>query len=49
VTLAVGTRRALLANQPPGSHRWLTLTEFGGIVVVACTLATVLFSRTASA
>ncbi len=49
ITQAVDTLRALLAGQPPGSHLWLTLTEFGGIVVVAFTLATVLFRRTASA
>ena len=36
-------------NRPPGSHLWLTLTEFGGIVVIAFTLATILFRRTASA
>ena len=43
---AVDTLRALLANQSPGSHLWLTLTEFG---VVACTLATALFRRIAGA
>ena len=48
VTQAVDTLRALLLNQPPGSHLWLTLTEFGGIVVVAFTLAAILFKRTAS-
>ena len=48
VTQAVGTLRALLLNEPPGSHLWLTLTEFGGIIVVAFTLATVLFRRTAN-
>jgi ABC-2 type transport system permease protein len=47
ITQAVDTLRALLLNQPPGSHLWLTLTEFGGIVVVALALATALFSRTA--
>ena len=45
ITQAVGTLRALLLNQPPGSHRWLTLTEFG----VVATLATVLFRRIAGA
>ncbi len=49
VTQAVDTLRALLLNQPPGSHLWLTLTEFGGIVVVAFTLAAILFKRTANA
>jgi ABC-2 type transport system permease protein len=48
VTQAVDTLRALLANQPLGSHLWLTLTEFGAVVVVAFTLAAVLFKRTAS-
>jgi ABC-2 type transport system permease protein len=49
VTQAVDTLRALLANQPPGRHLWLTLIEFGGgVVVVAFTLASVLFRRTAS-
>jgi ABC-2 type transport system permease protein len=49
VTQAVDTLRALLLGQPLGSHLWLTLTEFGGIIVVAFALATVLFKRTASA
>ena len=49
MTQAVDTLRALLANQPPGSHLWHTLTEFGGIIVVAFTLAAVLFRRTANA
>ena len=49
VTQAVDTLRALLLNQPPGSHLWLTLTEFGAIIVVAFTLAAVLFKRTANA
>ncbi len=49
MTQAVDTLRALLANQPPSSHLWLTLTEFGGIIVVAFTLAAVLFRRTANA
>ena len=49
MTQAVDTLRALPVNQPPGSRLWLTLTEFGGIVVVAFTLATILFRRTASA
>src|SRR5580693_1760918 len=49
VTQAVDTLRALLLNQPPGSHLWLTLTEFGAIIVVAFTLAAILFKRTASA
>jgi ABC-2 type transport system permease protein len=48
VTQAVDTLRALLLNQPPGSHLWLALIEFGGIVVVAFALAAVLFRRTAS-
>ena len=48
VTQAVDTLRALLLNQPLGSHLWLTLTEFVAIVAVAFTLATVLFRRTAS-
>ena len=47
ITQAVDTLRGLLLNQPPGSHLWLTLTEFAGIIV-AFTLATVLFRRTAS-
>ena len=49
ITQAVGTLRALLLNQPPGSHLWLTLTEFGGIVAAAFTLAAILFKRTANA
>ena len=49
VTQAVDTLRALLLSQPPGDHLWLTLTEFGGIVVVAFTLAAILFKRTANA
>jgi ABC-2 type transport system permease protein len=49
VTQAVDTLRALLLNQSPGSHLWLTLAEFGGIIVGAFTLATVLFRRIASA
>ena len=49
ITQAVGTLRALLLNQPPGSHLWLTLTEFGGIIVAAFTLAAILFKRTANA
>jgi ABC-2 type transport system permease protein len=49
VTQAIDTLRALLAGQPPGSHLWLTLAEFGGIIVVAFSLATVLFRRAASA
>jgi ABC-2 type transport system permease protein len=48
VTQAVDTLRALLLNQPLSSHLWLTLTEFGAIIVVAFTLAAVLFKRTAS-
>jgi ABC-2 type transport system permease protein len=47
-TQAVDTLRALLLNQPLGSHLWLTLTEFGAIVALAFTLATVMFRRTAS-
>jgi ABC-2 type transport system permease protein len=49
VTQAVDTLRALLLNQPPGSHLWLTLAEFGGIIVGALALAGALFRRTASA
>jgi ABC-2 type transport system permease protein len=49
VTQAVDTLRALLQNQPPGSHLWLTLTEFGGIIAVAFTLAAIMFKRTANA
>ena len=45
ITQAVDTIRALLLNQPPGSHLWFTLTEF--VVVVAFTLAAILFLRTA--
>ena len=48
VTQAVDTLRALLGNQPPGSHLWLTLAEFGGIVVAAFALAAVLFRRITS-
>jgi ABC-type multidrug transport system permease subunit len=46
VTQAVDTLRALLLSQPPGSHRWLTLTKFGGIVAFA--LAAILVKLTAS-
>ena len=49
VTQAVDTLRALLLNQPPGSHLWLTPTEFGGIIAVAFTLTAILFKRTANA
>ena len=48
VTQAVDTLRALLLNQPAGRHLWLTLAEFGGIVVVIFALATLLFRRAAS-
>ncbi|HTZ92905.1 MAG TPA: ABC transporter permease [Streptosporangiaceae bacterium] len=49
ITQAVDTLRAVLENEAAGSHLWLTLSEFGGIVVAAFTLATVLFRRTANA
>jgi ABC-2 type transport system permease protein len=48
VTQAIDTLRALLAGQQPGSHLWLTLAEFAGLIVVAFALATALFRRTAS-
>jgi ABC-2 type transport system permease protein len=49
ITQAIDTLRALLAGQPPGDHLWLTIAEFAGIIVIAFTLATVLFRRIASA
>ena len=48
ITQAIDTLRALLAGQPPGSHLWLTLAEFAGIIAVTFTLATVLFRRAAN-
>jgi ABC-2 type transport system permease protein len=47
VTQPVDTLRALLLNQRPGTHLWLTLIEFGALIVIAFTLAAVLFKRTA--
>ena len=41
--------RALLAGQQPGSHLWLTLTEFAGVIVVTFALASALFQCAASA
>jgi ABC-2 type transport system permease protein len=49
ITQAVDTLRALLLNRPAGNHLWLALAEFGGIVVIAFTLASILFKRTARA
>jgi ABC-2 type transport system permease protein len=49
ITQAVDTLRALLEDQSPGSHLWLTLAEFGGIVVGAFAVAAALFRRGASA
>jgi ABC-2 type transport system permease protein len=49
VTQAVDTLRALLLNRPAGNHLWLALAEFGGIVVIAFILASILFRRTARA
>ena len=46
--LATWLGNALFLGRPV-AHLWLTLTEFGGIGVVAVTLATTLFRRTASA
>jgi ABC-2 type transport system permease protein len=48
ITQAIDTLRALLAGQRPGTHLWLTLAEFAGIIVIAFALATVRFKRTAS-
>jgi ABC-2 type transport system permease protein len=48
ITQAIDTLRAVLAGQPPGSHLWLALAELAGIIVVAFTLATVLFRRRAA-
>ena len=48
VTQAIGTLRALLAGQPPGSHLWLAFAEFAGIITIAFTLAAALFGRAAS-
>lgn len=48
VTQAIDTLRALLAGQPPGNHLWFTLAEFGGLILAAFALATILFRRTAS-
>jgi ABC-2 type transport system permease protein len=49
VTQAIDTLRALLAGQPPGSHLWLAVAEFAGIVAAACTLAAAAFRRAAAA
>jgi hypothetical protein len=43
---SVKVAQQLGAIQPPGSHRWLTLTKFGGIVAFA--LAAILVKLTAS-
>jgi len=48
ITQAIDTLRALLAGQRPGTHLWLALAEFAGIIVVAFALATARFKRTAS-
>jgi ABC-2 type transport system permease protein len=48
VSQAIATLRALLADQPPGSHLWLTLAEFAGLIVIAFALATALFRRAAN-
>jgi ABC-2 type transport system permease protein len=47
ITQAIDTLRAVLAGQPPGTHLWLTLAEFAGIIAVTFALATVLFRRAA--
>jgi ABC-2 type transport system permease protein len=49
ITQAVDTLRAVLENQPAGTYLWLTLTEFGGIIVVAFAFAAVLIRRTGNA
>jgi ABC-2 type transport system permease protein len=48
VTEAIDSLRSLLSGQPPGSHLWLALVEFGAIIVLAATLASVLFRRVAA-
>jgi ABC-2 type transport system permease protein len=45
VTQAVDTLRALLLHQRPGRHLPLALTEFGALIIVAFTLAAILFNR----
>jgi ABC-2 type transport system permease protein len=47
MTQAVDTLRAVLAGQRPGTHLWLALAEFAGIIVVAFALAAYRFKRTA--
>jgi ABC-2 type transport system permease protein len=49
ITEAVDTLRALLAGQSAGSHLWLAVAEFAGIIVIAFALATGLFRRAATA
>jgi ABC-2 type transport system permease protein len=49
ITQAVDTIRALLLGQSPGSHLYLTVIEFAGIIVVSFALASALFRRIASA
>jgi ABC-2 type transport system permease protein len=48
ITQAIDTLRTVLAGQPPGSHLWLTLAEFAGIIAVAFALSTARFRRAAS-
>jgi ABC-2 type transport system permease protein len=47
-TQAIDTVRAVLAGQPPGSHLWLAVAEFAGIIAAAFALAAVLFRRAAT-
>lgn len=49
VTQAIDSLRSLLSGQPPGSHLWLAIAEFAGVIAVAASLAAVVFRRTAAA
>jgi ABC-2 type transport system permease protein len=49
ISQAIDTIRALLANRPFGDHLNLTVIEFGGIIIVAFAIASILFRRVARA
>jgi ABC-2 type transport system permease protein len=49
VTQAIDSVRSLLSGQPTGSHLWLAIVEFAGVIAVAAALASVLFRRAAAA
>ncbi len=49
VSQAIDSLRSLLSGQPPGSHLWLAIVEFAGVIAVAATVASALFRRAATA